>query len=120
MIQLLAHLAGDYVLQSHVMAVRKTSSWLWAAVHAAFYGLPFLFLVIEPWQWAVIVATHAVIDRYRLAAIWCRFYGVGFPGIWHRLVGGDFTEPPPFLGVWLIILVDNTMHLAINAAVLAS
>lgn len=27
---LLCHLVGDYVLQSHVMATRKTSSWAWA------------------------------------------------------------------------------------------
>jgi hypothetical protein len=33
---LLCHLLGDYVLQSHIMATRKTSSWLWALVHAAF------------------------------------------------------------------------------------
>ena len=134
----LAHLVGDYVLQSHVMATRKTSSWAWALIHACFYGLPFLLLVEHAWQWAVIVGTHALIDRYRLAVYWCRWYGVGFPGVWDRLVrwanrcchdprcataGVDlvppFEAPPPFLGVWLIIIVDNTMHLLINAAVLA-
>lgn len=119
MTQLLAHLIGDYVIQSHVMATRKTSSWAWALVHACFYGLPFAFLADQAWQLAVIVGTHALIDRYRLAAYWCRWYGVGFPGVWHRWTGGEFTEPPPFLGVWLIIIVDNTMHLCINAAVLS-
>ena len=134
----LAHLVGDYVLQSHVMATRKTSSWAWALIHACFYGLPFLLLVEHAWQLAVIVGTHALIDRYRLAAYWCRWYGVGFPGIWYAFqhwmwttfAQGEYFEsdawpeplfeaPPPFLGVWLIIIVDNTMHLLINAAVLA-
>lgn len=122
MIELLAHLVGDYVLQSHVMATRKTSSWLWASIHAMFYGLPFLLLASWP-AWLVIVGTHAVIDRYRLAAAWCRWYGVGFPGIWHRLIEWDFKKlfepPPPFLGVWLVIIVDNTAHLAINHFALA-
>jgi len=33
-----------------------------------------------------------------------------------RAAGDGFKEPPPFLSVWLKILVDNTMHLCINAA----
>ena len=129
MTQLLAHLVGDYVLQSHVMATRKTSSWAWALVHAAFYTLPFLFLTTDPWRLAVIGGTHAVIDRYRLAGLWCAAYGVGFPGVWHtglrlraRFSGAPlpvFDPPPPFLGVWLIIIVDNTMHMLINYAVLS-
>lgn len=157
----IAHLFGDYVLQSHVMAIRKTSSWLWALIHACFYGLPFLLLVSEPWQWAVIVGTHAFIDRLSIARRWCELYGVGFPGLWwrpavctcghrldyhftgivtiegsgplirseHKICGAarcecptptpiPFPEPPPFILAWLVIIVDNTMHLAINAAVL--
>lgn len=120
---LLAHLVGDYVLQSHTMAIRKTSSWLWAATHATFYALPFaaLLLTFAPARalpaLLVIGGTHAVIDRYRLAAYWCRWYGVGYAGIWWR--GPGFEAPPPFLGVWLTILVDNTLHLCINAATIA-
>lgn len=120
---ILAHLLGDYVLQSHVMAVRKTSSWRWAFIHAAFYSLPFLALLL--WlgvgasdalgALAIIGGTHALIDRYRIAARWCAFYGVGHPGLWTKREG--FEYPPPFLGVWLTIIVDNTMHLCINAAV---
>lgn len=127
MTQLIAHLAGDYLLQAHTMAQRKTSSWPWALTHALFYGIPFLFLVTAWWQWAVIVGTHAFIDRYAVARRWCRFYGVGFPGIWDAALrswsigrkGYDaepaFVDPPPFLGVWLVIICDNCLHLAINA-----
>lgn len=117
MTQLIAHLIGDYALQSHVMAIRKTSSLKWACIHACFYGLPFLLLVSHWWQWAVIVGTHAIIDRYRIAANWCQWYGVGHPGLWAKEEG--FEYPQPFLGVWLTIIVDNTMHLTINYAALA-
>lgn len=151
---LIAHLIGDYCLQSHIMATRKTASWKWAAIHAAFYTLPFLALTQDWWRLLIIGGTHAVIDRYRLAGYWCRWWGVGFPGVWwtradrrdhlersaqriyetwdgskaHPWVAGgnshmqdearqqaeDFEAPPPFLGVWLVIIVDNTMHLTIN------
>lgn len=127
--QLIAHLVGDYVLQNHLMATRKTSSWLWAAVHALFYGLPFLLLVSAPWQWVVIVGTHAVIDRYRVAAWWVRFWGIGCAG-WlpiylhrwlHREAEDLVVDPaPPFLAVWLLIIADNTLHLLINYLTLAA
>ena len=159
MTELLAHLTGDYVLQSHTMAIKKTTESKWALIHAFFYGLPFLLLVSDPWQWLVIVLTHAVIDRFKLADRWCRWYGNGHPGLWwteadrrthieiaaealynsdgwkqkagwkpwvkggnsdaqdearRQSKGNGFPYPPPFLGVWLTIIVDNTAHLAIN------
>lgn len=121
----LAHLVGDYVLQSHAMAIRKTSSWTWAGIHAAFYSIPFavLLFLLAPDRalvaLLVIGGTHAVIDRLALGARWARWYGNGHPGLWWREADGDFPAPPPFLGVWLTIIVDNTMHLCINAAALA-
>ena len=189
---LLAHLVGDYVLQNHAMATRKTSSWPWALLHAAFYTLPFLLLTQDWRALAIIGGTHAVIDRYRLARYWVNFWGVGVEGwvigaimrargfvrlqapppavpyiagypppaaeeppppVWHRRgqwhrnkhaivldpgpptgrvkMGGKtrsirredipcIPDATPFLGVWLLILVDNTMHLCINAATLAT
>lgn len=98
------------------------------------------------WQWTIIVVTHLLIDHYGLAQYWVDFYGIGKAGwlptqIEFILRGtmkiappnstADFTDhpsiqnsmlppdAPPFLGVWLLILVDNTMHLVINYAVLA-
>ena len=134
-LSLLCHLIGDYVLQSHVMATRKTSSWKWAAIHAAFYSIPFVALALlsgASLRWlvalAVIGGTHAAIDRLAIALRWCRFYGVGFPGLWWREccsnpdcamkrdAPGSFEPPPPFIGVWLVIIVDNTLHLCINTA----
>lgn len=118
--QLLLHLIGDYVTQSHWMATTKTSRWLAAGLHAMVYGLP--FLLIGSWYAvAVIIGTHAVIDRYRLARYvvfaknwlndrslyWADCSGTGYP-----------STAPAWLTVWLLIAADNTMHLRINYAAL--
>lgn len=123
-LSLLCHLVGDYVLQSHVMATRKTTSWKWAAIHATFYTIPFVGLALLAGMspgWtaalAVIAGTHAAIDRLGIARRWCQWYGVGFPGLWAKAEG--FEPPPPFLGVWLVIIADNTLHLLINTAAIA-
>lgn len=118
--QLIAHLVGDYILQNHWMANKKTTSWFAAVVHAAFYGVPFLLLIGTWWQWAIIVGTHAVIDHYRLAKYWVDFWGVGKAGWVGEQFGVAVDDAPPFLGVWLLILVDNTMHLTINYLTLAA
>lgn len=122
---LIAHLIGDYVLQSHVMALKKTQDGLWALLHATLYGTPYAALLgyyagttwISFAMLLILVLTHAVIDRYRLAVSWCRWYGVGFPGFW--MEARHFQKPPPELATWLPILVDNTLHLTINTACIA-
>lgn len=115
--QLLCHLLGDYVLQNHWMANRKVQSNWAAAIHAVLYGLPFLFLGPSLVAILVIVITHAIIDRYRLAKLWVRFWGTGEPGWFMQRFFPRVEQPPeapPFLAVWLLILVDNIMHLVIN------
>lgn len=42
--QLLAHLIGDYILQTDRMARRKTSDDLYAVLHVLLYCVPFLVL----------------------------------------------------------------------------
>jgi hypothetical protein len=116
--QLLAHLVGDYILQTDRMATKKTSSWAWALFHAIAYGLPFLLLQPSRLAFAVIVLTHAVIDRYRLA----RFVVAAKNSVtdWDRR--GEFfksptgysPEAPAWLATWLLIIADNTLHLCIN------
>lgn len=81
MTELLCHLLGDYCLQNHAMAAKKTSSWRWAALHVVLYSLPFV-LVFRPSHaaLAVLAGTHLVIDRFRLAKYWVAFWGVGCEG----------------------------------------
>ena len=126
--ELICHLIGDYVLQNHAMATRKTSSWVWAAIHVAFYMIPFLILTRSPLALGIMAGTHLVIDRFRLAKYWVGFWGVGCEGSlprwltiarWHesgRIADRPISPAPApdFLAIWLLIIADNTAHLAIN------
>lgn len=112
----LAHMVGDYLIQSHWMAVEKTKRWWPAIVHGATYSLPFLLITQSPIALLVIGGTHAVIDRYRLARhfIWFRnqFAPKAFrPG---HTATGDFAGSPDWLAVWLLIIADNLIHIFIN------
>lgn len=134
--QLFAHAVGDYVLQSDWMATEKTKKSIAAAVHAATYTLCFLALTTSPSALAIICATHFVIDRWRLAryVVWAKNW---IAPCWTLAPDGqvaEFIRPtPPFhdcaatgyppdrpawLAVWLLIIADNLMHVAINAAAL--
>ena len=116
---LLAHLLGDYVFQNHWMANEKTSKSLAALLHVTIYTacyLAFYFVIPMSWEgYALIGVTHFVMDRWRLAKYWCRFYGVGEKAFFQS---SDVQPAPPFLAAWLLILVDNTIHLTINWAAL--
>src|SRR5688572_29253380 len=83
MIQLLLHLLGDYVLQSHWMAQNKGKCSYAAAAHAITYSLPFLLLRPSWLAFAVILITHFLIDRYRLARSVVWFKNVALdPATW--------------------------------------
>jgi hypothetical protein len=118
---LLCHLAGDYLLQSHWMASEKTKRWWPAWAHALTYGLPFLLVTQSTVALAVIVVTHALIDRYRLAryAVWAKnlLAPKAYRKPWGECTATGYPQDtPPWLAVWLMIIADNTMHLTINAA----
>jgi hypothetical protein len=114
--QLICHLWGDFALQFHEMALKKTSSWNWVLFHISLYGIPLLFLHPSLLAWVVMVGTHAIIDRYRLAGIWCRWYGVGHPSWYARLTGSkeSFEAPSKDFQMMLMIVVDQVFHLTIN------
>lgn len=117
----LAHFVGDYLLQSDWMATEKTKRWWPAIAHAATYTACYLMVTRSVPALLMIGGTHAVIDRYRLArhVVWAKNFlsprrtwkpwvecmATGYPG-----------DRPVWLAVWLLIIADNTIHLAINAA----
>jgi len=116
---LLAHAAGDYLIQSDWMATQKTERWWPAIVHAVTYGIPFAFLVPNVWAWLAIVGTHAVIDRYRLArhVVWAKnqLAPAGYRTAWSECRGNGYPpDRPVWLTTWLLIIADNTLHIAIN------
>jgi len=133
----LAHLVGDYVVQSDWMASQKTSRHLPAAIHAATYTACFVPITRKWKPLAVIGLTHFVIDRWRLARhlIWLKNqqapaewrhewddhvkatgYHVPIEGRQQVLHDPSCVQQgkPIWMAVWLMIITDNTMHIAIN------
>jgi hypothetical protein len=117
---LLAHLVGDYLLQSHWMAQEKTKRWWPAVAHAVTYGLPFV-LATQSWlALGVIVGTHAVIDRYRLArhVVWAKnqLAPRAHRQRWSECSGTGYpSDCPVWLATWLMFIADNTIHVVINS-----
>lgn len=125
-VQLVCHLIGDYPLQTSWMALGKTKSYVPAIAHGLVYSLPFV-LVFHPSfaAWFVIVSTHVVIDRYRLAkrVCWAKewlTFPFARPRPWDECKDNNGFAPgtPDYMGFWLMVIVDNTMHILINAAAL--
>jgi hypothetical protein len=117
----LAHLAGDYLIQSDWMAVEKTKRWWPAIAHGLTYTLPYALVTQSPWALLVIASTHIVIDRYRLARhiVWAKnlLAPRGYNPPWRECTATGYPpDKPPWMAVWLMIIADNTIHLVINAA----
>ena len=105
--QLLCHLAGDFLFQTSWMANNKYTKWTPAIVHGCIYTLVFLSLTHDWWRLAIIGGTHIVIDHYRLA------------GLWARIVNWNWKDPQPFLPLFVLVSLDQTMHLLINYVALS-
>ena len=129
--QLLCHAIGDYVIQSDWMATEKTKRSMAALAHVVTYALPFLFLRPSMPALAVIVGTHFVIDRWRLARFVCWAKNIVFgpmftawrpytgPFAWENCKATGYpSERPAWLAVWLLIIADNVMHVLINGLAL--
>ncbi|QDH91726.1 hypothetical protein SEA_PHRAPPUCCINO_51 [Mycobacterium phage Phrappuccino] len=115
----MAHMVGDYLLQSHWMANAKTKHWWPAIAHGLTYGLPFLLITRSPLALAVIVVTHILIDHYRLAryVVWLRNQFA--PRGWRPSLSeatGTPAEAPVWLATWLLFIADNILHVLINVA----
>jgi Protein of unknown function (DUF3307) len=119
------HFVGDYLIQSNWMANEKVNRWLPAWVHGVTYTLPFLLLIQSLLALSVICVTHVIIDHYRLAKhlIWVKNFLAprSYPQpTWAEAStnGGFSLSTPPWMAIWLMILVDNTVHVLINSAAL--
>jgi hypothetical protein len=122
--ELLAHLFGDYVVQSTWMAERKLVAHGPALAHALTYAACFVPLTRSPTRLAVIAGTHFAIDRWRLARYLTWAKNQAAPRAYrYRLASAGrsgYIESQPWLHVWLGIIADNTVHLLINRAALGA
>lgn len=119
--QLVAHAIGDYVLQSDWMATEKTKRSLAALAHVLTYAIPFLFLKPSLLALFVIISTHFVIDRWRLARFVCWLKNYPYPDSkpWAECSATGYpNDRPAWLAVWLLIIADNVMHVVINGVAL--
>ena len=102
---LIGHWLGDYILQSHDIATKKTASNWWCVYHSLIYTLCVIsvlgffwnFIYTNPLSWIIVFLTHYPIDRY----------SIGYK-IMELKGGPDFTNPfAPIIYVW----IDNGLHL---------
>lgn len=108
---LIAHLIGDFLLQTETMASRKTQQWSWMLAHVGVYtGTVAIVLIafavshrIPAWIALLSVvfvgASHALLDRRTFTKGWMRWNG---------------TSPDH---AWLPVVVDQTFHLVTLAIV---
>ena len=104
------HLVGDYLLQNDWLAQNKTKSSLAAMMHAVVYSTPFIFICTSNW-WFLICFGHFLIDRYRLAVYWIKLVNWN----WNSENFGYANDKPPFMSIWLMIIIDNVWHIIINS-----
>lgn len=121
--QLLCHAVGDYVLQSDWMATNKTKQLLPALVHCWLYTCVFVLLGATFTAFLCIFLAHFFIDYYRLAryVIWLKnqIAPTAVTKPWRECsLTGFPSDRPEWLTVWLLIIVDNTMHVVCNALAL--
>lgn len=120
--QLLAHLVGDFLFQSDWMALGKYRSKAIALLHGVCYTLPFLFLTHRPLTLLTIGLSHAIIDHYQIGKL------VAWLHNWPSPVrskpfseckrNGYDPDRPVHITDWLGIIVDNSIHIFLNACAL--
>ena len=97
----IAHLVGDFLLQTDWMAKnKKENSWACTA-HVACYILPFLLFADLTWQqFILITAQHWIQDRTYIVKL----------SMIHITRQRNFAQNEMFLP-WSLIVVDNVWHL---------
>lgn len=122
---LIAHLFGDYIFQNDWMAQNKTSNLGIAWLHGLTYTLIYIVMfAIIGMSFSltrglivvfIIGGTHIVIDRWRLVKqiIWL-INGFSYPWAEAKANNGYSKNTPVWMSTWLMIIVDNSVHLLIN------
>lgn len=122
---LVAHAVGDYLLQTHRMSQEKTKNSFVCLQHSLLYSIPYIVLItgldmgIERGMlaWGIISSTHFFIDRFLLAT-WYIYLVNRVQEPKGSTVAGYPSDTPPYLAVWLPIIIDNIFHVLINIGAL--
>lgn len=114
MLQLIMHLTGDYLLQNDWMAENKgkysLKGYIACLLHCFLYTSMFVLFLFPLKSCLIIFITHFLIDKYRLAILWCRLKNWNWTG--NNFGYGE--EKPKWMSTWLVIIIDNTLHLICN------
>jgi hypothetical protein len=101
---LVAHMVGDFLLQTDWMAKNKKRSFFACTIHVFLYMMPFLFLGLMWWQLLIIALQHWIQDKTTFVN-------------WYMAKTGsvEFANPP--FSPWSVFVVDATFHLLTIAIV---
>lgn len=114
--QLILHMVGDYVTQTHWMAQNKSRFTRVAIIHAAVYSLPFL-LIGSLYAVLAVFLSHFLVDRFGLAryVVYAKNRVTDPRLTWQDAnATGYHKDVPAWLSVGLLIAADNTIHLLCN------
>jgi hypothetical protein len=106
------------------MAQEKVRRWWPAILHGTIYTLPYALITQNLWALAVIGGTHIVIDRLRLAKhiTWIKNQlaprAFRYSWVEAKNNAGFSKDTPAWLSTWLMIIMDNGIHLVINTLAL--
>lgn len=92
---IVAHMLGDYFFQNTYIASNKTKSSIVCLLHSVIYTVC-VVLICQWFDWRlfIILGTHFLMDRFRIAKYWRRFFSKDEDAPW-------------------IITADNSIHLLI-------
>jgi hypothetical protein len=93
----LAHLIGDFLLQTEWMATNKKDKFIAIFVHVLVYLVPFVFTDLAWWQIVVIGLLHGAQDHSGFVMWWIRF--------WKK-------TPEENMGM-LPMIIDQVFHLVV-------
>lgn len=104
MMELLAHLIGDYLLQPRSLFQGKQGNLLWSLVHGMIYSIPFLWITQDLLLLSAIAVGHGLVDFLCLGGRWAGHLG--------------FTGMQDARSIGWVFVCDNTLHLTWNHLVL--
>lgn len=111
-------LAGDYILQTEKMAIKKSEKSiegiLYCLLHCSIVTLvSMLFLQTRSFSIGYLIfISHLLIDRYSIALYWLRFIG-GRDFLYEHYSVHSFKDVRLAFSCIVYTVVDNTLHLLI-------